>query len=136
MDWRIHNFAKNARLKDFTVLVVEDEIMARHALAALLDAKGYLVLAAESGEKALELLRKSRRVMVALVDYSLPGMNGLSLIQRLRALDGEIVPILMTADDDDEIISRAYNDSVTYMRKPIDIGRVFELLSKQTAVHM
>jgi CheY-like chemotaxis protein len=137
MSWQIHNFAKDSRTnRELTVLIVEDEILSRHALVSLLHAGGYDVIAAESGEEGLKLAGKTRGRVFALVDFSLPGMDGLSLIEKLRVIDRDIAAILMTAEDQREIVAKAYNDSVTYMRKPIEIARVFEILSKQTPVHM
>jgi CheY-like chemotaxis protein len=137
MAWQVHNVASAPRPgRDLTVLIVEDDILARHALVSLLSLGGFGVMAAESGEEALKLAGKKQGSIVALVDFSLPGIDGLTLIQKLRLIDCDTVAVLMTAEDQDAVVSRAYNDSVIYMRKPIEIARIFEILSKQTPVHM
>src|SRR6476661_3487946 len=76
------------------VLIVEDERVARRALTTLLASYGFETAAAASAEEALALVSRlqdhsqdhSRR-RVALVDFNLPGMNGIEFISRLEQLD-------------------------------------------------
>lgn len=66
-----------------TVLVVEDDPGIRELLRFTLDAAGFDVVAVPSAEQALDTIRR-RRPMIALVDWMLPGMSGLSLVGELR----------------------------------------------------
>jgi len=71
-----------------TVLVVDDEKNIRRTLEMVLTGEGYRVLEAESAEKALETLGNPHEpVDVAIFDLKLPGMSGLSALQRLRSDD-------------------------------------------------
>ena len=74
-------------MADSTVLVVDDEPRILSFLAENLRADDYTVLAAESGEEALEVLADTRPDLV-LLDVVLPGISGLDLCRRLRAGDG------------------------------------------------
>ena len=67
------------------MLLVDDHAIVREGLKHLLCPKGsnWAVVEAESGFQALELLRKSK-FDLALVDLSMPGMNGLELIRRIK----------------------------------------------------
>ena len=114
------------------VLIVEDERIARRALAALLTASGFETCAAESAEEALRLLAEKdahadRRV--ALVDLNLPGMNGLEFISRLEGIDPDVVPVLMTAASDEVLGEAVRNRNLIYLRKPLDLHQLLNVIS-------
>ena len=67
-----------------TVLVVEDDASIRSLIAELLDDAGYTVLEADCGKMALSLAQE-HALSVVLVDYMLPDMSGLDVLERLRA---------------------------------------------------
>lgn len=66
------------------LLIVDDNESVRESLAFLFEYRGYQVLAAESGARALEIAR-TQRVDGALVDYNMPEMNGLEASRALLA---------------------------------------------------
>jgi two-component system KDP operon response regulator KdpE len=82
------------------ILVVDDEPPIRRLLRTTLDAEGYRVDEAEDGERALDLLRRER-FDVAILDLGLPGIDGLTVIERLRR-DGISVPIVVLSSRADE----------------------------------
>jgi len=68
-----------------TILVVDDEPGMRRACARMLAAAGFDVVAAESGQEALELCEQHPEgVHLALIDVVMPGMTGHELAERLR----------------------------------------------------
>jgi len=79
------------------ILVVEDEPGMREGCSKILGAEGYVVDTAPDGFAALELFEKRGDVAVALVDLKMPRMGGLELIERLKALDEEVVIFVITA---------------------------------------
>jgi DNA-binding NtrC family response regulator len=78
------------------VLIVEDEDLMRELLARILAGENYRIQQASSGEEALKFLQE-HPVDLILTDLKLKGMNGLQLLSEARALDPEIVVIIMTA---------------------------------------
>jgi len=67
------------------VLVIDDDEMSRDLLSALLEAEGYAVVCADSGDGALALLRDSTAVPdLILVDTQMPGLSGAKLADELR----------------------------------------------------
>jgi two-component system CheB/CheR fusion protein len=71
-----------------TVLVVDDSEQAREITARMLRDEGYNVLAASSGEQALESLARGSEVQVILADIVMPGgMDGFELADRVMAID-------------------------------------------------
>ena len=75
------------------LLLIEDEAALRAGLAAQLEADGYRVDQAADGEDGLFQAREYP-VDLAIVDLGLPKLNGLTVVQRLRA-DGRTMPILI-----------------------------------------
>jgi two-component system response regulator PhoP len=75
------------------VLLIEDEAPLRLGLARQLEAEGYRVDQAADGEEGLFLAREYP-FDLAIVDLGLPKLNGLAIVQRLRA-DGRELPILI-----------------------------------------
>ena len=65
------------------VLVVDDEAPIRRAMRANLEARGYVVDLAETGEQALQLAARHHPDVV-LLDLGLPAMDGLDVIDGLR----------------------------------------------------
>jgi DNA-binding response OmpR family regulator len=76
------------------VLVVEDDAMARDLVEQILDDAGYRVLAAESGARAIEIVRNGPPDLVVL-DIMMPGMEGREVCRWLRSNPStEAVPVI------------------------------------------
>ena len=114
------------------VLIVEDERVARRALAALLAASGFETCVAESAEEALRLLADKDDLAdrrIALVDLNLPGMNGVDFIARLERIDPGAFPVLMTAASDDAVGEAVGNRNLVYLRKPLDVDQLLNVIA-------
>ena len=79
------------------VLVVDDSAFARSRIAHILTRAGHTVVEAENGKQALELYA-AQHPDVVTVDLLMPEMDGIELIQRLRALDEKARIVAVTAD--------------------------------------
>ncbi len=78
------------------ILVVDDEQSMLQFLSALLRRDGYEVLTARSGPEALELARE-HGPHVAITDLKMPGMDGITLLEKLKQQDESLPVIIMTA---------------------------------------
>lgn len=76
-----------------TILCVDDEETPLAIRKLVFESAGYAVLTAGSGESALEVFR-SEKIKLAVIDYSMTGMNGLELAREMKLLNPQ-VPILM-----------------------------------------
>lgn len=103
------------------ILVCEDQDAIRKMIEALVQARGYQVIAANSGAQALELAR-GNPPDVALLDLTMPGeFDGFEVCRRLRAApETKDIPILIvTALDDADSRTRATEAGATaYHTKP------------------
>jgi DNA-binding NtrC family response regulator len=103
------------------VLLVEDNEVFRHPLQRALEAAGYAVVAVSNGEDALAFLNGSR-VEVVLTDQHLPGMGGLALVARIKALQPAVRVIVMTADATSESAVEAERRGAhDYLAKPFEM---------------
>jgi DNA-binding response OmpR family regulator len=106
-----------------TILVIDDSSTFREALRDALELAGYAVLIAASGEEGLRLAADQRPAGV-LVDGILPGVDGATVIRRIR-LDAALrgVPcVLLTASDDHGAELRAFDAGAdAFVRKDEDI---------------
>lgn len=86
-----------------TILAVDDEEHILELLAYNLERDGYHVLKAESGELALEILAV-QKVDIVLLDWMLPGMDGIEVLRRIRAdKNYRTIPVIFLTAKGDEI---------------------------------
>ncbi len=77
------------------ILVVDDEAPIRVTLERLLQRRGYAVMVARSGEEALPLIEQHTFDLL-LLDLKLPGISGLDVARRARALQPAVAVLLLT----------------------------------------
>ena len=100
------------------VLIVEDEEILRSILRRLLEDAGYRTATADSAETALEIFT-SEPVAVTLTDVRMAGMNGLELLDQIKAVDEAALVIIMTAYSSvDSAIAALRKGAYDYVTKP------------------
>ena len=82
-----------------TVLVVDDEANSRETISGMLSANGFGVVAAESGGEAIRLIDRGLEYDVLLVDFAMPGMNGMELANSVRARRPSFPVVFFTGGD-------------------------------------
>ncbi|MFQ5904534.1 MAG: response regulator [Candidatus Binatia bacterium] len=105
------------------VLVVDDEPDFCEAIGDFLGAKGYRVLEAHDGDRALEIYRQERPDVV-LLDVRMPGKDGIETLQELRALDPGLRVIMITAVEEEALDGQAAaavdEGILDYINKPLE----------------
>src|SRR5690606_12668791 len=79
-----------------TILVIDDEEVMREVLDALLSREGYDVRLASDGHAGLELAR-TMAFDAAIVDVMMPGIDGLTVLSELKAIDEDLPVVMVTA---------------------------------------
>ena len=77
------------------VLIVDDEAVIRRLLETSLKTWGYEVVTASGGEQAWEILKQDDAPALAILDWTMPGMDGLELCKKVRALQKSKKPYLI-----------------------------------------
>lgn len=103
-----------------SVLIVDDKEMMRDSVRGTLERAGFGVLTAENGESALGLIAQ-RRPDAVVTDLKMPGLGGLDLLERIRALDDELPVVVMTAFAAVDTAVRAIKQGAfDYLTKPFE----------------
>ena len=115
-----------------TILAVDDSPSMRRMVVHVLTSGGYTVLEAGDGVEALELAR-TQRIDAILTDQNMPDMDGITLVRRLRTLEGyERTPIvLLTTESSPELKRRGREAGANgWMVKPFDPERLLEVFAR------
>lgn len=115
------------------ILVVDDDRALRHALSTLLEEAGHTVVQASDGPEALATLAGGPMDLM-LLDLGLPGMGGMEVLARVRALASPPRVVVLTADDTPETLLEAIRGQVDgYVTKPFAPGGIVEVVSDALA---
>lgn len=101
------------------IAVCEDDADIRELLAAFLAANGFVVATARDGA-ALDAVLAQRRVALVVLDWMLPGEDGLSICRRIRAGGGPPVVMLTARDEDGDRIAGLDGGADDYVSKPFN----------------
>lgn len=122
-------------LAGLSVLVVEDDLLAREGMLALLASWGVNVRAYDGLQSALDAWDPANLPDVLVSDYRLPGeFNGMQVIKclRLRA-ESELPACLISGDTDVALIQQARDDGLTLLHKPVRPAKLRSLLRRLSA---
>ena len=100
------------------ILAIDDDDAVRASLKFVLEVEGFAVEAYGSGEEMLSS-PQMRRAACLLVDYHLPGIDGVALVSALRDRGVGCPAILMTTDPPAEARRRATDAGGTFIEKPL-----------------
>ena len=107
------------------VLMVDDEAQFRSTTSKILSKRGYETTVAESGEQAIEILKKAPQDVVIL-DIRMPGIDGHEALARMKEIEPDVQVIMLTGHGGGESAKESLkHGAFDYLNKPCDI----ELLS-------
>ena len=105
------------------VLIAEDDPISRVLLSRLLVKSGYEVVATANGSEAWEVLRKEGAPRLAVLDWMMPGMDGLAVCQRVRARSGgayTYILLLTSKDATPDLVEGLESGADDYLTKPLN----------------
>jgi len=119
------------------ILIVDDESRMRKLLKDFLSVKGYSILEAEDGEKALEVFEENRnKIKLVLLDVMMPKLDGWSVLRKIRQ-ESNLPVIMLTARGEeqdelfgfelgvDEYISKPFSPKILVARVEAILKRVY-----------
>ena len=118
----------------YSILIVDDEALTLRTISRALEAEGYEILLAQSGEQALEIAAKEHPD-IALLDVVLPGIDGVEVLRQLKKHDSSIVVVMMSAY---RVVERAVEalklGAYDYLTKPFHVSDMVNTISRASEV--
>ena len=114
----------------YTILIVDDSKLARMSVARILDTlhPDWKRIEAADAAEALQQT-KDFSPAIALVDFNMPGKDGVTLAAELRALEPTLCVAVISANRQAEVIKRTQAAGATFLPKPLTEGALEEFLT-------
>jgi DNA-binding NtrC family response regulator len=117
-------------LRKKKILLVDDDEWIRHSLALLFKSEGCRLKTLENAEAAMAALRKGHYDII-IVDYRLPGIDGLEFFRRIRESQPQSMKIMITAYGNEALVSDSRKLGVQeFIEKPFSSKTIENALSR------
>ncbi len=115
-----------------TVLVADDEDSVRHVITAVLKRAGYQIVAVENGDEALKrFTAEPDRFQLAMLDITMPGLDGLTALRRIRELRPALPCIILSGHSEQEAAGPFGGSGATiFLQKPFDLADLNRAIAK------
>lgn len=118
------------------ILIVDDAPEAGPLLAKLLSAWGYEADVAQNGHAALRFV-EDREYGIAIIDYRMPGMNGVELFRRMRRLRPELAAVFVTGYPTIDVVYPAIEAGILrVLSKPVDFQELVPIIDEHLGDEM
>jgi putative nucleotidyltransferase with HDIG domain len=118
-------------MADQRILVIDDEDAIRDAVCSILSQAGFTCQPVNSGREALSILRSDAAVSIVLSDLIMEGMDGLTLLSKVREEFPDIPVVMVTAVDDISVALAAIrNGAYDYLLKPFEKEQLLAMVRR------
>jgi GAF domain-containing protein/CheY-like chemotaxis protein len=112
------------------ILIIDDSAKIRSFLSEMLRSLGYVVSTASDGKRGLDKALAERPDLI-LLDFNLPRLSGIEVLEALQKGNHEVPVILMTAHGSESVAVQAFRLGVRdYLTKPIEAEQILEVVEK------
>ena len=117
-------------MKNFSILIVDDEDTQRNVLKGYLEKKGYRIFSAASGTEGIKAI-KDNLIDIVLSDYKMPDKTGIEVLEEVKKINPEISFVIITAYGTIENAVNAMNlGAFDYLSKPINLDELDLLIAR------
>ncbi len=118
-----------------TILIVNDEEAIRKMAQAILEQERYTVIAAENGEQAIRIFRKTAgQISAVLLDMTMPIMSGVETLRRLRQIKPDVPVVLSSGFSELEALERFPGKAVEgFLQKPYEMAQLIKKINSVVA---
>lgn len=112
------------------ILTIDDQLLVTFSVQRILTNRGYTVETAADGLEGVKMFEQFRPDLV-IVDYHMPRMNGVEVVEYIRVKRNSHIPILiMSGNTDVSIIEKGFELGIAdYLPKPVDLNRLVTAVS-------
>jgi two-component system response regulator (stage 0 sporulation protein F) len=123
-------------MQNYKILIVDDQHWIKIMLQEVLSNSGFTALTASNHLEAVEIV-KNEQPDIVILDVNLPGIDGLSLLSRLKKVKSNIRAVFISGTSDTEYVRRAMAEgALGYFLKPFDILEFTTFLVKTSTSDM
>ena len=116
------------------LLAIDDDVAILNLMKTQLEHEGYAVLSEETGEAALEAMKKTKLLAVLLDLHLANNKDGLEVLRQIRAIRPTLPVIIVTGSHDENEARRAFElGAWDYVTKPIDFNYLKNILLLQSS---
>ena len=106
------------------LLITDDDAALRQSLGEAFTRRGFVVTLAEDGEHGLDIARR-QQIHIALVDYQMPRLTGLQMLERLQEFSPQLPCILMSAALDEQLkLEAEKRKAYRVLGKPLRLAEI------------
>jgi signal transduction histidine kinase len=116
--------------KNQIIMLADDEEMLSELLSEMLESTGYYVIKVKSGEEVIKVLTEELKIDLLIIDYNMPGMNGLDCVAEIRKLNFNLPVILSSGSsqfNDADLKRYKVNSKIL---KPYEFETMLETIKK------
>jgi len=122
-------------LQDMKILLIDDDEWIRDSLCLLFEAEGCELLALETAEEGLKALHHQNYDII-IIDYKLPGMDGLEFLKQIQISHPNAIRIMITAYINESLVSEGKKIGVQdFIAKPFTSETLQASLARLTVNH-
>ncbi|MFT5738270.1 MAG: DNA-binding response OmpR family regulator [Maribacter sp.] len=112
------------------ILTIDDQLLVTFSVQRILSKRGYTVKTASDGLEGVKMFEQFQPDLV-IVDYHMPKMNGVEVVEYIRVKRNSKIPILiMSGNTDVTIIEKGFELGIAdYLHKPVDLNKLLTVVS-------
>jgi DNA-binding response OmpR family regulator len=110
-----------ARFAKMPIVIAEDDLVSRTLMSSLMEKWGFKGVITQDGDQAMAALRAERGPALAILDWMMPGMDGLQVCRRVRESEKMVYVIMLTSlGAKENIVEGLHAGADDYLIKPFD----------------